>query len=473
MLNLNKKFKSLSVLVASLLVFSTVNIYAEGFSNNSTSTVYADSVTTIPAQTNLKSVKISDFGAHSIDEAGYSNFDSSVAINKAIQAAKNSGYTGVDFGSGRYYAKGISLESNITYFSTQGAEIIAAKDIKVWASVIAANNKSNITIQGLTVNGNKQFVFGDGMSGSFMISFTTCTNVTVQNCYLYNSKYVAILMQNKCDYITIKNNKIYDTDCGVISSNQPSNNLVIDSNTIYGSKENQNSEPIAIYNSNDNGLAHDITITNNIVHDKANASGILVMNATKVLIKGNTSYNVYSGITIGLDAFMKGSKVTASNDITITNNNIYNSSIGINGELNNSLITKNSISNIKGVGIQLATPAGRTLSSNDTVINNTITNINAAGAQEAAIKLLNTSNCTIDKNIVSDTRPTVLHYFAIQVAGADSSKNIIQNNNTLGATKKGGYQIYLQNGKNTTIKNNVATILNQGTSNLLLNNSVK
>jgi polygalacturonase len=76
--------------------------------------------------------------AHSITEAGYENFDSSHAINKTIQYAVSNNISNVDFGSGsgKYYAKNIHLASNITYSSTQDAELIASPNITSWQSAL-------------------------------------------------------------------------------------------------------------------------------------------------------------------------------------------------------------------------------------------------------------------------------------------------------------------------------------------------
>jgi hypothetical protein len=450
----------LSAIIAYMLAFPAANV-------NAATTV--NSTTLAPTE----AANIKDFGAHSITETGYETFDSSVAINKAIQYAKTNNISSVDFGSGKYYAKDISLESNITYFSTSDAELIASPDTKLWHSVLSATNKENITIKGLTINGNKDVVPGNTSQGSPLISLSTSNEVSINNCYLYNNQYLGILIQNNCNYLNIKNNKIYDTDCGIMSAHAASSNLLIDGNTIYGSKENQFSEPIAIFNANTNGLAHDITITNNTVHDKLNASGIFVVNSTKVLIKGNTVYNTCTGINIGVDGGMSGDKVSASSDITITENNIYNCSGGITGELKNSLVSKNTLNNLNGTGIWLLTKNVLSPISNDTITDNTITNINSLGDQEPAIRLENTSDCIIDKNNVSDTRSTPVHWFVIQIAGGKSTNNIVQNNTNLGATAKGGYQIYIQNANNTTVQNNTATILDQGKETKLINNIAK
>ena len=197
------------------------------------------------------------------------------------------------------------------------------------------------------------------------------------------------------------------------------------------------------------------------------------MNATKVLIKKNTIYNCSDGITAGIDGSMINTKVNISSAVTITENTIYNCSDGILGEVNNSLISKNNIHDLKGVGIWLITRNSESPINNNIIINNKVTNINSIGASEPAIRLENTFNCTIDKNSVSDTRSKILHYFSIQLKGINATHNTVQNNTNLGLTVKNGYQIYIQNARNNIIRNNIATILDQGIGNIFINNKSK
>ena len=410
-------------------------------------------------------ISIKSFGAHSIDETGYSTFDSSVAINNAIQFAIKCGSKWVDFGSGRFYAKNIKLLGNMTYFSTQGAELIAAPDITTCSSVLSANKQANIKIEGLTINGNKSVVYGCPQSGIFMISFNQCNNITVQNCYLHNSKYLGILMQNGCYYVNVNNNTIYDTDCGIIATHGAGYNITIDKNTVYGSKENQTSEPIAIYNSNST-LAHDITITNNTVHDKLNASGIFVMNTTKATINNNVVYNCSNGIMVGVDGTIKDSAITVSSWLTISENNVRGCVIGIGGELNNSTISSNTIQEINNVGIWLLSKNSTVPINNDKIYKNTLTNVNKIGAQEPAIRLQKASNCTIDSNNIYDLRNPILDYWGIHVCGSSSNGNVIKNEtkSALGPVK--GYNIWVQGANNTQIimpTTDKPTYLDQGT----------
>ncbi|HEY5588331.1 MAG TPA: right-handed parallel beta-helix repeat-containing protein [Candidatus Paceibacterota bacterium] len=418
--------------------------------------------------THNNSIRIKYFDAHSIDEQGYSQFDSSAAINKAIQFAKQNGKDSIDFGSGRYYAKDIALESNIIYFSSNGAEIIASPNIRVWQSVFIAKYKTNIKIKGLKFNGNWDIVPGDSESGSILVSLTGSQNISIENCYFYHNNFSAILIQSNCNYITIKNNEINDTDCGIISTDEASNYITIDNNIIYGSKI-KSSEPIAIFNSNETGLAHDIVISNNILHDKIYGHGILVTNAEKVLIKNNTIYNCDQGIGIGTSS---AGEVTTSKNITITGNDIYNCiSGGITAEVANSYIYNNDIHDIVGSGITLTSVHVNTFSTNTKIYNNTVTNSNSKiSSYEPAIRLQKSLYCIIENNIVRDTRVNPNNFCAIQIQGEDCNYNIVQNNNALGKLIKGGYSIYIQNAKNTTVKNNRANVLDQGTDTILSSN---
>ena len=408
-------------------------------------------------------VYIRNFGAHSIDEAGYSKFDSTNAINSAIEYAKRNGATSIDFGKGRYYAKDICLANNITYFSNQGAELIASANIKVWHSVITAINKSNITIKGLKINGNWDVVPGDPSKGSMLIWLSNCNNVVIENCYLYHNKYAGISIQNNCNYITVKNNKIIDTDCGISTAHVASNNLTIDNNIVYGEKIKV-SEPIAIFNSNQNGLAHDIKITNNTVYGKRYATGILISNAEKVLVKGNTVYDCDQGIGVGISKDRIDPVIKVSKNITITENNIYNCIHGgITAEVADSTIYKNNVHDIIEGGITLTSIHDNTFSTNSKIFDNVITNINSKlGYYEPAIRLQKSVSCTVQNNIIQDTRSTVNTYWGIQVKGKECNNNTIINNTNTCPLVKGGRSVYIQNALDTNIINNKGTILNDG-----------
>lgn len=439
---LKRNFFKLLTFVICLILIQSINI-----------------IPTSAATSTSSVVNIKDFGAHSIDENGYSNFDSSNAINNAIEYAANNNISTIDFGKGKYYAKNVYLESNITYLSTQGAELIASPDIEIGDSIFQAWNKQNITIQGLTFNGNWDVVPGNDQYGSKLIAFFYCQNVSVQKSYLYHNKYVGILLAGT-NYATIKNNTIYDTDCGVVSMGDASNNLLIDSNNIYGGK-NQQSEPISIYNSTDKGLAHDITITNNTLHDKRQAAGIYVGNATKVTVKNNSVYNCAQGInTNNVD------------HITITGNNIHDTIYG--GMLlqaSYSTISGNTINGIGGTGIWLSSTAEGPKNNNNTISQNKITNVNSGqGAQEAGIRLQYSNNSVVNNNSITDTRTKPMTYSNIQVTGDNNYNNTIQNNINLGNTVNKNFSILIYEANKTSVKNNIAYITDGGIGTILVNN---
>ncbi|MDP4146499.1 MAG: right-handed parallel beta-helix repeat-containing protein [Bacillota bacterium] len=423
-------------------------------------------------------VNIKDFGAHSIDEAGYSDFDSSSAINNAIQYAKNNGYTTVDFGSGRYYADKIFVESNITYKATGGATLIAAPTSQINTGVIQASNKSNMVFDGVNIDGNMDVVPGDIQSGHALIKMITCSNLTFVNCYLHDNWYVGISLENGCDHIVARNNSIYDTDSGIISVGTPTNYVTIDSNEIWGGK-NQHSEPISIYNDGVQGLSHDITITNNSLHDKTLGLGIHLRNTSNVLVSGNTIYNTAVGIgagTGGIDPSSNhviGQVDIMDENITISNNDINNCGIGMQLELSDSTVSNNNVSNINGTGIWLESPQGRYINQNTLVTQNTITNVNGNNNGDVPLRVQYSKNCTLDNNTTIDDRIPAKPSRNIQIIGSVCDGNIIQNNTHLGCTYNNGQDIDINAATNTTIKDNVADIYSNTPSILVINNTPK
>jgi hypothetical protein len=141
-------------------------------------------------------------------------------------------------------------------------------------------------------------------------------------------------------------------------------------------------------------------------------------------------------------------------------------------EVADSLIYNNNIHDIRGGGITVTSIHDNIFSTNTKIYNNKVTNINSiSGYQEPAIRLKKSINCVVESNNILDTRANTNTYWGIQVQGKECNNNIIQNNTNICPSVKGGRSIYVQNGINTTIRDNKGTILNNGTGTILINNN--
>lgn len=423
-------------------------------------------------------VCITDFGARSIDEPGYEKYDSSKSIKDAIKYASENNIPTVDFGGkpGTYYAINVYLAGDITYINTNRAVLKTVDRSVVWSSVLRAKDVQNITMDGIMIYGNMvsadnpNGVEGDHTKGVGLIWFTNCKNINIYNCYLYDSWYVAIIVQ-KTDYAVFRDNIIRNTDCGIMTCGAASNYIEIYDNEIFGGT-NQYSEPVAIYNNMSEGYSHDIVIRNNVLYNKSVASGILIENARDVIVDSNLIYDCDTGICV--DNHSDESSL-CYNILLINNKTRNNISQGIRVAGKDILVKDNVITDELCYGIKVIELNKKTPSERITVINNTLTNFNGNRTTEndekaAGVIITGGVNCTIESNKFYDTREQLKNYWSIQITGDMSSDNIVENNNVMGKHIEKAPEVYIQRGKNNII-NGAYDVLDQATGTIVLNNS--
>lgn len=407
-------------------------------------------------------INIKDFGAHSIDESGYENFDSSTAINNAIQYAKNNGYSALNFGSGRFYANGISLESDMCYYSTGYCELITEPNAQINDHLINISGKQHIALSNIRLNGNKDVVAGSDQAGVVLISVFDSSDIIISKNVLHDNKYLAILLVNS-KHVTVDGNTIYETDCGIATMGAASNFLNITNNEIYGGV-NQQSEPISIY-SDDTIQAHDILIKDNILHDKNQANGILVGAWSRAIsIIGNIIFNCAIGV--GFDSGQGSGKVGKPiENIHVSDNLIYGCHQGIGGNTTKTAILNNTIYDISGSGIWF----GYHYFDNEylSIKGNNIRDVNSDNNGDDCIRLGGTMNSTISQNDCRDTRTTPLNHQCIAMI-QNSANNYIINNGK--AEAAGSFTIYLDSSTHDNYMwNNAMKPYDEGTNNIVKN----
>lgn len=443
-----------------------------------TTTGQAVSVITTTSQ----AVKITDFGAKPITEPdGGEYFDSSSAIQKAIDYAAENNISSVDFGEGTYYATGVELKSNITYTSSGKATLKMLPGTTEWKYILGGTKLSNITVDNVNFDGNQKKVYGDGKKGTFLIQFTNSKNITVQNCYLHDTFGTAINFQQECSNILAKNNLVVNTDVGIATSAAASNYVTFEGNEIYGTPDWIWSEPLGIYNDASRGLAHDIVIRNNKIHDKPKALGILVQNVHDILIENNEAYNCCSGITV--DEQLGTGKL--SYNVTIRNNYSHDNNSNISIVAKDSIVEGNTLTNARGTGVWLTnssvkdkTTQKRLLSENVIVRNNEISvsnedKLTGADGIRIGIHGYSPTDCLIENNTINYDKALT---YDIELQGGQS--NIIRNNKL--ANTNSNYLIYLQDAINTVCEGDIKnpgegniSLLDQGKNNIILNAGIK
>lgn len=194
--------------------------------------------------------------------------------------------------------------------------IISGADIIDSEAIIEISNKSNITIEGLSLANNEM------LDSKGILIEAKCNNITIRNNKIYNINFSG----NASDAVTEETNAqpviVFGTE-----SQDPIMNLIIDGNEIYNCRTGY-SEALAV-----NGNVDGFEITDNIVHDITNIGidiigheGTSLQNdqARNGLVKGNTIYNCISDYATSGGIYVDGGK-----DLVIENNVSYHNGYGI------------------------------------------------------------------------------------------------------------------------------------------------
>lgn len=115
------------------------------------------------------------------------------------------------------------------------------------------------------------------------------------------------------DYVEFYDCEFYDTTDGGITLSEESSNIVLEGNTFYNIGGDAMSVGVS---------ASDITISNNTIYD-IDQHGIIIANqGSNIIVTGNTIYNIGSESS--------GIAIRSSSSVDISENEIYNSVLGIN-----------------------------------------------------------------------------------------------------------------------------------------------
>ncbi|NLU26720.1 MAG: hypothetical protein GXX00_06175, partial [Hungateiclostridium thermocellum] len=166
----------------------------------------------------------------------------------------------------------------------------------------------------------------------------------------------------KSSDIVIEKNKFIELDCGVITADAPSSNIIINDNYFDGAEY---SEPISIY-AMKAGYHENITITNNVIKNHTKGNGILLRAVKSVVVKNNiidnnctgiyATYSTYNGVDYGvydaviednviINSVYEGVLIDSFNNSKFVNNTIQDSGVfgilvrGSNGsEINDNIL---------------------------------------------------------------------------------------------------------------------------------------
>jgi Secretion system C-terminal sorting domain/Right handed beta helix region len=241
---------------------------------------------------------------------------------------------------GTYNEKITIPTSNITLKNYSATlPIINATGIRSQNSILAINNKSNVTIDGLelqnNIQNNAQGILIDG-SGS---------NITVKNCKIHdihfssnanasvsastNAQGIIVFGTNGTTAITnlkIQNNQLYNCRLGYsegIAVNGNVNGFEVTGNNVYNLTNigidligHEGTCPVPANDQARNGLVKN-NITHHCVSPYATSGGLYVDGGKIITLENNTSYHNGYGIEVGCE------KKGATTDAIIIRNNVF------------------------------------------------------------------------------------------------------------------------------------------------------
>lgn len=286
------------------------------------------------------------------------------AIQAAIDYASTSKYNTVFIPEGIYSVRNLKLKKNVSLLGEgEGSILLADPSCKTWDGILHCNNVSDFTINKITFDGNKPIIPGDDSKGVVNIWIKSATKFEIKSCIFQNNWYAGISIKDS-NKILIQENQFINLDCGVITTEKPSNDIIITGNYFDGAEM---SDPISIYGLVE-GYHNNVTITSNIIKNHTKGNGILLRAVKNVTVSNNTidncgtgiycTFSTYKDVQYGVynakienntisNCIYEGLLISNLNDSTITNNKVENSkSYGIFTEnVNNCIINNNEIIN--------------------------------------------------------------------------------------------------------------------------------
>ncbi len=242
--------------------------------------------------------------------------------------------------SGTYSEKITIPNSNITLknYSTI-LPIIDATGITSQNSIIAINNKSNVTIDGMELQNNIQntaqgiLIDGSGINITIKnckihdIHFSSNVNATVNA--TVNAQGIIVFGNNGTTAITnlkIQNNELYNCRLGYsegIAVNGNVSGFEVSNNNVYNLTNigidligHEGTCPTPANDQARNGIVKN-NITHNCISTYASSGGIYIDGGKNITVENNTSYHNGYGIEVGCE------KIGKTTDAIVIRNNVF------------------------------------------------------------------------------------------------------------------------------------------------------
>lgn len=309
-------------------------------------------------------VNVKDFGAKGDGDKNSKNNDT-VAIQNAIKSAAAIPNSVVYIPAGVYCVRNLMLTKGVCLMGTgRGSVLKSHKSCVVWDNTLMVSGQSNVNIDGIAFDGNKGVVAGNKDRGVANLRIESCTNINVRDCFFQNNGYVSIYIV-KSNILFIENNQFLNSDCGVLTMDAPSSNLIIRGNYFDGAAD---SECVGIFGSVA-GYHTNVVIANNIMKNHINGHAIGLKAVKHVTVTGNV--------------------IDSCNDGVRCEEAVYGS---MHYGVYNAVITGNCISNSVYEGMLISNTFESVISGNAIMLSGTV-----------GLMLTNVSNSIVTSNLVQDT----------------------------------------------------------------------
>lgn len=324
---------------------------------------------------------------------------------------------------GTYLEKILIPNNNITLKNYSATlPVIDAGGIKTQNSILAINNKSNVTIDGIELQNNIQndaqgiLVEGNG------------ANITIKNCKIHdihfssnvnaavnetvNAQGIIVFGTNGTTAITnlkIQNNELYNCRLGYsegIAVNGNVNGFEVTNNNVYNLTNigidligHEGTCPTPANDQARNGLVKS-NITHNCIAAYSTSGGIYIDGGKNIIVENNTSYHNGYGIEVGCEK-----KGETTDGIIIRNNVFYD----------------NQICAVAMGGFDYPSGSGKVI--NSSFRNNTCLQNDYSNSGNGELYLSYSENSTIENNIFYTRTQNILAFAELTQPGLNFNYN--------------------------------------------------
>jgi hypothetical protein len=357
---------------------------------------------------------------------------------------------------GTFYCKNLNIDNHLNTVFEGAATLKLPSGTTINENLLNVTNSTNVTIKGLTLDGNKGVVFGEPTHGSILLKVLYSDNIKILNNTLQNCGYLALSVIRSPN-TNVTGNFMINTDSGVTLWDD-CDNTVISNNMI----KDGTSDGIFVWGANSPTYTKNVTVTGNTISNKATGWGISVRFGEGVTISANTITGCKWGIGGDTNGLLSTSPVGA-NSLNISNNIISNCQYGVFSYCWDSIISTNTLVNISETPIYISANFKTTPnipSKRVTVSGNRA--YNSGKSTTDFIMVNRCEDCVFENNVIANDSIKLANL--VRVLSVTSVRNIIKNNKASLTQPATG--VNLTTSSNNTVIGDQGEITDSGTGNI-------